>query len=75
MAFAGMEAQRVIGLRMMKLVQGGPGAPREVQRMVAEKISASAETVALASGRSPAAVVRRTRTIIRANKMRLSKSR
>jgi len=76
LAFAGMEAQGVIALRMMKLARGGPAAEREARRMVAEKIGASAEAaVALASGRSPDSVVRRTRTVIRANKKRLSKRR
>lgn len=76
LAFAGMEAQRVIALRLVKLAKGGPAAERETRRMVAEKIGASADgAVALATGRSPDFVIRRYRTIMRANAKRLRKSR
>lgn len=74
MAAATFEAQRVIALRLMKLAQGGPAAQQEAQKMVSEKIMASTEAaMALASGSSPEAVVRRYRTIMRANEKRLSK--
>ena len=73
-AEAAFEAQRVIALRLVKLAQGGPAAQQEAQRMVSEKVLASTEAViALASGRSPESVVRRYRTIMRANEKRLSK--
>lgn len=73
LALAGMDAQRVIGLRLLMLSRGGPAAQREARRMVVEKIAASAETFAsLASGRSPASILRRYRTIMRANEKRLS---
>jgi hypothetical protein len=39
----GLEAQRVIGLRLMKLSRGGRGAEAEALRMVTEKASALAE--------------------------------
>ena len=39
----GMEAQTVIGLRVMKALTGGPGANAEVSRMITEKIEASME--------------------------------
>ena len=72
LAFAGLEAQRVIALRLMTLAAGGPGANREARRMVTEKIAASADAAAtLATGGTPQAVLRRTRTIMRANKKRL----
>jgi hypothetical protein len=68
------EAQRVVGLRMMKLAAGGPGAQQEAKRMVAEKGAALAEATAiLATGGPAKAVVRRYRTRVRANERRLSK--
>ncbi len=74
MAMAAFEAQRVIALRFVKLAQGGPAAQQEAQKMVSEKIMASTEAaMALASGSSPESVVRRYRTIMRANEKRLSK--
>ena len=73
LAFASLQAQHVIGLRLAKLSKGGPAAQRESRRMVVEKIAASTEAfAALASGRSPASIVRRYRTIMRANEKRLS---
>lgn len=36
-ALLGVEAQRVIGLRLMKLSAGGPAAQAEALRMVSEK--------------------------------------
>ena len=70
---ANFEAQRVIGLRLTKLAQGGPAAEIESRRMVSEKLIAAAEAMtALATGKSPHAIVRRYRTIMRANKRRLS---
>jgi hypothetical protein len=74
LAFAGFEVQRVIALRFMKLAAGGPAADREARRMVTEKIAASTEAAAtLATGGSPRAVLRRTRTVVRANKKRLTR--
>ena len=74
-ALLGFEAQRVISLRLMKLVAGGPAAEIEAARMVTEKISAMAEAGGtLASGGSAHAVVRRLRTHVRANQKRLSRS-
>jgi len=72
-AAATFEAQRVIALRVMKLAAGGPAARHEAQRMVSEKIIASAEAATtLAVGGSLESVVRRYRTIMRANEKRLS---
>ena len=76
LTMANLEAQRVIGLRLAKLAKGGAAANREARRMVVEKVAAHAEmTIALASGKSPQSVLRRYRTIMRANGKRLSKSR
>jgi len=73
---AGFEAQHVIALRLVKLAAGGPAAELEARRMVTEKIAASAEAVAtLATGGSPQTVLRRYRTIMRANTKRLSRRR
>jgi hypothetical protein len=72
-AAANLEAQRVIGLRMIKLAKGGPAARDEAQKMVSEKLAASAEAAsALAGGSSVESVLRRYRTIMRANEKRLS---
>ena len=72
-AAANLQAQRVIGLRLMKLAQGGPAARKEAEMMVSEKLAASAEAAAsLASGNSVDSVLRRYRTIMRANEKRLS---
>ena len=70
------EAQRVIGLRVMKMAAGGPAAGREAERMVAEKGETMAEAATiLATGGSPEAVVRHYRTRVRANERRLSKTK
>jgi hypothetical protein len=72
-ALANMDAQRVIALRLAKLAKGGPAAYRESRRMVVEKVAASAEAgLAIWSGKSPNSVVRRYRSIVRANERRLS---
>ena len=69
---ANLEAQSVIGLRLMALAQGGPAAEIEARLMVTEKMAASAEAIAtLATGGSPETIVRRYRTIMRANNKRL----
>jgi len=68
------EAQEVMGLRLMKLASGGPNAEREALRMVAEKGLAFAEAAtSLAAGAPVARVMRRYRSIVRANKRRLSR--
>ena len=71
----GLETQRVIGMRLMKLSRGGPGAELEALRMVTEKNTALAEAaMTLARGGSAGTVIRRYRTHVRSNKRRLSKS-
>jgi hypothetical protein len=71
----GLETQRVMGLRLIKLSRGGRAAETEALRMVTEKTSALAEAgMTLARGGSPETVIRRYRTHVRANKRRLLKS-
>ena len=73
---ANIEAQQVIALRLMKLAAGGPKAEREARRMVSEKMAASAEAfTTLAMGGSLDSVTARYRTLMRANRKRLSKRR
>lgn len=68
------ESQQVIGLRLMKLAAGGPGAQAEAHRMVNEKTAAIVEAaITLATGGSATKVVRRYRTHVRANQRRLSR--
>lgn len=71
-----VEAQRVIGLRMFKLMQGGAAAQAEAHRMVTEKTTAAAEAaLTLATGGSAKKVLRRYRSHVRANGRRLSRKR
>ena len=71
----GLESQRVMGLRLMKLSRGGRPAQAEALRMFSEKTTALAEAGStLARGGSAGTVIRRYRTHVRSNKRRLSKS-
>jgi hypothetical protein len=71
----GLESQRVMGLRLMKLSCGGRAAHAEALRMVSEKTTALAEAgTTLARGGSAGTVIRRFRSHVRSNKRRLSKS-
>ena len=71
---ANLEAQHVIELRLMKLSRGGQAAQTEARRMVTEKVKAGVEAAAaLGTGKSPSAVVRRYRTLMRANAKRLAR--
>ena len=71
----GLDTQRVISLRLMKLSRGGRAAELEVLRMVTEKNTALAEAATtLARGGSAETVIRRYRTHVRSNKRRLLKS-
>ena len=71
---AHFEAQRVIALRLAKLAQGGKSAEVESRRMITEKMTAAVEAAtALTAGKSPHAVLRRYRTLMRANERRLSR--
>jgi hypothetical protein len=70
-----IEANEVIGLRMMKIISGGPDAIAELQLMIAEKIDASAEAgTSLMLGQSPTVVLARVREHVANNQRRLSAS-
>jgi hypothetical protein len=72
-ASLGHEMQEVMILRLMKLALSGPAGHIEMQRMVVEKHLAFAEAAAtLAAGGSPHMVLRRYRTRVQENKLRLS---
>ncbi|WP_114227422.1 MULTISPECIES: hypothetical protein [Sphingomonas] len=72
------DAAAVIGLRTLKVMQGGPRAAHEAERMVAEKMAAGAELAqALVSGKvstplgAARAAVRIAGKRVRANRKRL----
>ena len=67
-----IDANRVVGLRVMKLMLGGRGARREAQLMVSEKIDAAFEASAsLMAGASGDEIVRQYRQRVAANAKRL----
>jgi hypothetical protein len=69
-----VEANRVIALRMMKLMRGGRSARREAQLMVSEKIHAAVEaTASLMAGASGDEILHRYRRHIAANAKRLGR--
>jgi hypothetical protein len=71
-----VEANRVIGLRMMKLMLGGRTARREAELMISEKIDAAIKASAsVMTGASADEIVRRYRRRVAANAKRLSKRR
>ena len=77
----GMEASTVIGLRTLKIAQGGAAGQAEAERMVSEKVQAGLDlqTLALTGGlgMTPASASARTlahyRRRVNANRRRLSK--
>jgi hypothetical protein len=79
----GMEASTVVGMRMLKLSQGGPAAAAEAERMVREKIDAAVDLQMLAltgglgltSHRAASKTVGHVRRKVRANRKRLGRSR
>jgi hypothetical protein len=82
MASLALEANMVVGLRMMRLATGGEGAAREAHLMVAEKLQmagtlAVENAMALASGKSMHAVgkssIAKYRKAVLSNHKRLSK--
>ncbi len=74
MALLSIEAQQVIGMRLMRIAAGGRGARFENERMVTEKIAAAQDAaMSLMTGGSPEKVVRRYRTHVRKNRTRLSR--
>jgi hypothetical protein len=69
-----LESNRVIGLRLVKLMRGGKGAQREAKRMVSEKIQAAAKAGAsLMAGASSDEIVRQYRKRVAANAKRLGR--
>ena len=69
-----IDANRVVGLRVMKLMLGGRGARREAQLMVSEKIDAAFKASAsLMAGASGDEIVRRYRRRVAANAKRLGR--
>jgi hypothetical protein len=69
-----LESNRVIGLRLAKLMRGGKGAQREAKRMVREKIQAAAKAGAsLTAGASSDEIVRQYRKRVAANAKRLGR--
>lgn len=79
----GMEASTVVGMRMLRLSQGGPAAADEAERMVREKLEAAADLGALAiTGRLGATsetaasrTLKHIRGKVRANRARLTVAR
>jgi hypothetical protein len=70
----GFDAQRVIGLRLLRMSHGGAAAQAEASRMVTEKATAFAEgAITLAMGGCPRKVLRRYRAHVKANARRLSR--
>ena len=58
----GLESNRVIGLRIAKLMRGGKAARREAQRMVSEKVLAAAKaSTSLMAGASGDKIVEQYR--------------
>lgn len=74
-ALLGLEAQQVIGLRLMQIAGGSAAAPAEAFRMTTEKMIAAAEVFeTLAAGGSARRIVRRYRTRVKANRRRLTRT-
>lgn len=68
------EANAVIALRMMRLMQGGKRANREARHMMSEKGFAAAEAaMTLGLGGSPKKAVAQVRSRVRNNRRRLSR--
>ena len=70
----GLECNRVIGLRIAKLMRGGKAAQREAQRMVSEKLFAAAKAgTSLMAGAPADKIVAQYRKKVAANAKRLSR--
>jgi hypothetical protein len=71
----GLEANRVISLRIMKIAKGGEDARNEAFLMVDEKVLAALEACAsLFAGHGPEVVINRYREHVAANAKRLAAS-
>jgi hypothetical protein len=74
LTLSAIDANRVAGLRVMKLMLGGRGTRREAQQMVSEKIDAAFKASAsLMAGASGDEIVRRYRRRVAANAKRLGR--
>jgi hypothetical protein len=72
--YLGLESNRVIGLRIAKLMRGGKAARREAQRMVSEKLLAAAKaSTSLMAGASGDKIVEQYRRKVAAHAKRLSR--
>jgi len=79
----GLEASAVMGLRAMKIAQGGPASQAEAERMISEKVEAALDLQLRALtgglGGTPASASARTlahyRRKVRANRRRLSRGK
>jgi hypothetical protein len=70
------EANGVIGLRVIKIAEGGPDAGQEINLMIREKIDAAAEAVTtLCAGGSVETVLSGYRRRVAVNARRLSLER
>ena len=68
------ESQQVVALRLAKLSLGGAAALKEANRMVSEKVRASAQVAAQnARGGSAHSVVKKYRKKVRSNRRRLTR--
>src|SRR5262245_43998023 len=75
-ALLAVEAQRVVGLRLVKIAAGGAAAQAEIARMLTEKPAAAAEAaLTVATGGSARKVMKRYRSRVRANAKRLQRGR
>lgn len=71
-----VEANHVVGLRMLKLMRGGRQARREAELMLTEKVDAAFEAgTRLLTGASGDEIVRRYRRRVAANAKRLRRTR
>ena len=69
-----LESNRVIGLRLAKLMRGGKGAQGDAERMVSEETQAAAKAGAsLMAGASSGEIVRQYRRGVKANAKRLGR--
>jgi len=70
----GIEANRVIGLRLMKLMLGGRSARREARLMLTEKVDATFKAHArLMAGATSEEIIRMYRQRVATNAKRLAK--
>ena len=70
----GVEAQRVIGLRLAAIARGGPTAEAETRLMVTEKMKAALDAAnMLARGASTRSVISFYRSRVQANVRRLTR--